>query len=167
MSECIVLGSARRVWLDLAEAGGAQGRDVMAVNDIGMHYPGDLTHWYSNDAKMLGHWSDARRPGYSKAGALHSNNPGRQGVRVWDNLVGGNSAVNAVCVALELGYERVIVCGVPLDETGHYFDPPWINTSYNNEAEFDEWRRRVAYFAGRVTSMSGKTREILSGNTDN
>ncbi len=164
----IVVASAKCAWDDMEAALDiAPSAEIMAVNDIGMHIPNSIKHWYSNDVKMLVNWYNARRPTYNRDIFLHSNFDGREGVRHWPDMVAGNSSVNAVCVGLELGYDRVYLCGAPLDDTGHYFDPHWIKTSYNNDCEFDEWRRRSVLFAGRVFSMSGKTREILNAVVSN
>lgn len=66
-----------------------------------------------------------------------------------------------VCLAMQ--YERVIVAGVPLDRSGHFFDPPPDMGGCDEDyAVFaSAWHESVDDFAGRVKSMSGVTREIL------
>ncbi len=163
MKECIVIGSGRCVWDDLARTNTVC-RDVMCINDIGMHYPGPIRHWYSNDGVMLKYWHQARRPEYNKDIKLHSNN-GAGGsidpsIRVWE-WVHGNSGINAVKTALALGYDKVIVCGMPLDDSGHYFDSPWGVTNYNNNSVLDDWVRYAVECRGKVISVSGNLRRIL------
>lgn len=167
--DLIVLGSARCIWSDFAAASGkllGKNYEVMAVNDIGMHFPGDLRHWYSNDAWMLSAWKRARRPDYNKNIILHTNNGAgtfiKDDMKVWD-WVCGNSGINAVQTGIALGYNDIYVCGIPLDESGHYFDPEWKKTSYSNENAFDEWRRYRLNWGGHVKSMSGNTKLILEG----
>ena len=168
VSICIVLGSARCVWDDYLEAVNNchEPFEVMCINDIIMHFPGNVKHAYSNDAQMLPKWEAARRPGYPRVGHLHSNNGAggsvNERVKIWD-WVHGNSGVNAVLTALALGYRRVIVCGIPLDNTGHYFSPHWGVSGYDNEASLDEWRKHAVEWGNSVISMSGNTREILNG----
>jgi len=83
-----------------------------------------------------------------------------EGVGVVD-LVGGNSGVNAALLGVRLGYCDILLCGIPLDASGWYFSPPWVNSSYDNECELDEWARRRVVFKGIVRSMSGRIGSIL------
>ena len=81
----------------------------------------------------------------------------------------GSSALPACYVGLALGYESILLAGVPLDDTGHFFDPPedhhlrkdrkWSN--FTNEAQEYIWRN--ARLDGRVKSFSGRSREWLGG----
>jgi hypothetical protein len=123
-----------------------------------MHVP-ELHHWYSNDVGMLLKWSQARRPGYNTP-KLHSMKSGPN-VTVWPVWGQGTSPLNAAKVGVMMGYEKVVLCGVPLDNSGHYFDPPWIGTNFANEVT-DTW---LAHWDRQglenVFSMSGRTREIL------
>lgn len=153
------------MWDDLTKLGDIRAYDVMCINDIGMHYPGVVKYWYSNDAVMLKYWAQARRPGYNKDIKLHSNN-GAGGsidpsITLWD-WVHGNSGINAVKTALALGYDRVVLCGVPLDNTGHYFDPPSVMTNYDNNSVLDDWEKFAVQSKESVTAMSGNLKRILS-----
>lgn len=163
----IILGGGRCVWDDYDMVRHHK-HDIMAVNDVGMHIPSPLAHWYSNDAAMIPKWVSCRR--YAGVGKLHTNNGAGvgvpSGIRMWD-FVGGNSVINAVEVGLALGYADIVVCGAPLDNSGWYFSPIWEESHYNNENELDEWRRRVVKFSGRVKSMSGNTKRILDGTINN
>jgi len=164
MKTCVVVGSGRCVWDDLERAEDIIGMDVMCINDIGMHYPGVVTHWYSNDAVMLGRWALARRPGLPTGTRLHTNNgaggPVGEGMRVWE-WVHGNSGINAVKTAFALGYDRVVICGMPLDDKGHYFDPPCVTTNYNNNSTLDDWVKYAVDCKEKVTVMSGNLKEIF------
>lgn len=157
----IVLGSGRCVWDDISRVNIKA--DYMAVNDVGMHFPGFLNHWYSNDVEMLRRWASARRPGYNLNFETHSCNPG---VKHHHHLTGnGTSSLNAVVVGKRLGYEKIILCGIPLDDSGHYFDPPWIKTNFSNEVPRDG--DQIKFWSQQdlrgVYSMSGRTRELLGG----
>lgn len=73
----------------------------------------------------------------------------------WDSQwnTGGGSAMYATLFGLEvLGFERVILCGCPL-EAGDYL--------YNFEADGIWQHRARVIFQGRVRSMSGNTRRLL------
>ena len=69
----------------------------------------------------------------------------------------------AVRVAISLGYERVILAGVPLDNERGHFDQKgdW------DEAQFHRttWMVRYEELAGKVKSMSGWTRGLLGPPT--
>jgi len=82
---------------------------------------------------------------------------------VWPCKLTGTSALFATRVALALGYEEVVLCGVPLDETGRYYSAPWDKGVSLNVVDMKEWEEYVPVFEGRVKSMSGRTRELLGG----
>lgn len=165
----LVCGSARCVWGDLEPWRGS-GHDIMAVNDVGMHIPLDIAHWYSNSAEELHFWRHNRRRDYSRDFITHawagSDNSYSIDYR-WPVPGHGTSSLNACYVGLLMGYERIILCGVPLDDSGHYFDPPWQITHFSRSPRSVD--NKVRYwsnaaervFGGRVKSMSGRTREIL------
>lgn len=162
----IILGGGRCVWDDYSHCRSIP-HDIMAINDVGMYVPTPLTHWYSNDAAMLPKWKSCRR--YQGAGQLHTNNGAgvgvADGIKVWD-IPYGNSGINAVLVGLGLGYNEIVVCGIPLDGSGWFFSPPWEESGYNNNYELDAWMSNIVNFSGRVRSMSGRTKEILDGTND-
>ena len=55
---------------------------------------------------------------------------------------------------LGLGYSKIYLCGVPLDNGPHYFDPPWTHTNFERSGGLREWQNaRDRYFEGRVVSM--------------
>lgn len=162
----VILGGGRCVWDDYAQVRHRE-HDIMAINDVGMHIPAPLSHWYSNDAAMLPKWASCRR--YAGRGQLHTNNGAgvgvQDGIRVWD-FVHGNSGINAALVGMALGYDNIIVCGVPLDGSGWYFSPPWESSGYNNDYELDIWRKYKLEFAGRVKFISGRVKELFNGAND-
>ena len=163
----IVVGSGRGVWDDLSET--PKG-DIMAVNDIGMHLPYPLAHWYSNDDKMLPHWIRARRPryviDYPSNMRTHTCGEGPEGIEKWPWPGGGTSGLGAVFTGLALGYEQIIICGMPLDNGPHYFDSPHTKTNFGNQVPGDRPRfwthARDNIFQGRVKSMSGRTKKLLN-----
>lgn len=172
----VIVGPGRTVWDDL-ELVNVNG-DVMAVNDIGMHLPLPFKHWYSNDARQMASWLGARRRRYQQefpTPLLHSCHNGTQIRWHWGNH--GSSGLQACLVGLALGYEEITLCGIPVDNSGHYFDPPeghrlqfnangwpkggsWSGFDRENERRF--WKKAKSHiFEGRVHSMSGWTATIL------
>jgi len=172
---CMIAGGARCVWADMAALGvrgGADngGWDVMCVNDIVMHYPGRVRHFYSNDHYWMPRWLAARRELLTKryGGVDHTHSCGEGGQSTWPWPGHGSSALGAVYTALAMGYAPVVLVGVPLDNQPHYFHPDWELTNFQREVGAKEsgdmmyWsdaNRKL--FRGRVRSMSGRTRELL------
>lgn len=171
----IVVASGRCVWDDL-EALGLKGGHytgayhVMCVNDVVMHYPGRVSHLYSNDRRRIPGWLQIRRDEIQREyGAVDHTHSCRDGAKhKWPWPGHGSSSLGAVYTGLAMGYEEIVLCGVPLDDSGHYFDPHWKKTNFTREVgqkasgEMMYWANAAKNcFKGRVKSMSGRTRELL------
>lgn len=168
-----VVASAKCVWDDLEKAGLAKNDDthfdVMCVNDMILHYPGRVEHVYSNNHKYIPYWLRARRDQYvSRWGLIkhsHSNKVG--GKHTWPWPGHGTSSLNAVYTAIALGYEDIRLCGVPLDNGPHYFEPDWMKTNFEQivgvrDGRMKYWENaKDKIFEGRVKSYSGRTRDLL------
>lgn len=166
---CIVVGGGRCVWNDIQRAQ-RFARSVITINDITMHLPMKIDHVYSNDHLWLPKWKAARRDmlekQFGETGPTHSNTVG--GDITWPWPGHGSSGLGATYTALALGYSPVVLCGIPLDDSGHYFDPPWVESNFLREVPlkgnstmkyWHDARERV--FQGKVFSMSGRTRDLL------
>ena len=169
----IILGGARCVWED-CEKVMPQIRSpswhVMTVNDIVMHATFHVKHAYSNHADLLEHWVKGRHPPKkSKFGTpmKHTGNNETCGATWWPLPMHGTSSLNAVYVGLMMGYGEIILGGIPLDDSGHYFDPPWVESNFTKEVPEREhgprfWENAARkVFHGRVRSLSGRTRDLL------
>jgi hypothetical protein len=171
----VICAGGKCVWDDLAllgVRGGSDngGWDVMTVNDITMHYPGRIRHLYSNDHRMIPYWLGARRKQYERAyGPIEYVHTCRVGAKYcWPWPGHGTSALGAVYTGLAMGYDRIVLCGAPLDNTPNYFSPDWELRNFTNEVsvkadgEMQYWGAAAKKcFRGRVKSMSGRTRELL------
>lgn len=169
----IIIAGGRCVWEDLSKIRiNTEEMDIMAVNDVGMHLPYKVKHWYSNDNVMLPKWLAARRPKFRRdppydegqSIATHSCNPGVK--YHWQIPGHGTSGLNAVYVALLMGYDDIIICGMPLDDTGHYFDAPWETSNFTREAPDRDtgiryWSNAAQHFEGKVKAVSGRLLKIL------
>ncbi len=172
---CLVVGGAACVWSDVrpfaADYGGKFGGkyDVIAINDIGMHFPGPVKHLYSNNTRFLKLWQAARRDQFCSTYGfiqhLHSNHAGQI---FWPWPGAGTSALGATYTALALGYDEFILCGVPLDNTPHYFEPQWRKSSFTRQVplkgsgQIKYWAAAAKnVFQGKVTAQSGRLTEIL------
>jgi hypothetical protein len=161
----LVLGGGRSVWDDYAKVRPWKG-EIMAVNDIGAHLHDRIRHWVTLHPEYLPGWRTYREKhnyGDRVPPMCHSHKV-REGVDVaWAlSAVGGTSGLFAVKVGLLLGYDEIVLAGVPMTGDGHYFDPPWYRTEFADRANEMEWRSAIRnLFKGRVTSLSGKTAEWI------
>jgi len=158
----LILGGASCVWEDVEAALDLAEFDcIIAANDVGAHWSGPLDHWVSLHPEKLNGWLRARREkGYPDGFTTwsHKKQAGCNVDRATDDWK-GSSGLFAVKVARELGYERIVLCGVPLNAEGaHFFDAkPWkAFQGFRNG-----WLNHRAEIAPYVRSVSGWTREIL------
>ncbi len=76
--------------------------------------------------------------------------------------VGATSGCFGALVGLMLGYTEIVLAGIPMDNGGHFFDPPWYTTDMEDKTVHRQWGwARDNVFKGRVTSLSGYTRKWL------
>ncbi len=168
----VILGSGRCVWDDFSAflTEFSFQADIMCVNDTVIHYPGLIRHFYSNDFNRSPHMIKARRPELTKAygGIAHTHSCRKGANYLWPWAGHGTSSLNAVYTGLALGYDSLVLCGVPLDDSGHYFDPPWVKTNFIKEVgrkgsgKVKYWHSAaVNVFEGRVSAMSGRLKEMF------
>lgn len=175
---CLVVGSAACVWDDLDRLGVRgdlnNGWHTICVNDVIQHYPGVVNHGFSYQYRWLQHWVGGRRETicshkvsekWGGVGLTHS----RVNAQVnWPWPGNGTSSLGAALTAVALGYDPIVLCGVPLDDGPHYFEPPWATCNFTNEVgnrigdgKMIHWHTTAKCFKGRVKSQSGRTREML------
>lgn len=170
MTLALVLGGGRDVW---AEAGAAlemaQPDLTVAVNDIGVRWPGRLDLWATLHPEKLAAWRSAR--------ALRGLDPAREHIAhelqagvdreqtyLWPGMnASGSSGLYAVKLALEAGAQRVVLAGVPMTAEGaHFFDAaPWGERGAFTEA----WDIALPRLRETARSMSGWTKELLGAPT--
>jgi len=174
-SRLVIVGGGRCVWDDLASMNIRPGVEndnwhVMCVNDIVMHYPGKVTHFYSNDHRWISNWLKARRElhtrKYGNITNVHSCNTGARYNWPWPGH--GSSGLNAVYCGIAMGYAPIVLTGIPLDDSGHYFDPPWVKTNFHREVgtmtdgNMMYWHNaKTKHFKGNVYGTSGRTADLL------
>lgn len=161
---CIVLGGASTVVSEYADAL-AQGRfdGAVIVNLLGREWPAPLDAWVSLHTEHL------KKP-WRAGRELRGLEPHHRLIGMGDcehrfpgQDKGGSSGLFAVKVALdELGFDRVVLCGVPITPTAHFDDPePWRHAKHYP----DGWRQALPHIEGRVRSMSGFTKDLLGAPT--
>jgi hypothetical protein len=171
---CIVIASGRCLWDDL-EACPFVAKDhlpkcdVIGVNFAGVFWHNPLKHWVSIHGEYFKYWFTWRREQMKhEEPQTHSTDrkPSRESPyvkNIWPFVnSGGTSGLCAIYVALGLGYSKVILCGLPLDASGHFYTSPYRKHAFGNRSQEKCWENsRDLYFKDRVRSMSGKTKEII------
>lgn len=175
----VVCGDAACVWDDLRRFGAASaagrgcvekpGWDFMTVNRLVETFPGVIEHIYSNEPALLRRFVAARRQEYEFPLPVHSHscNPGAD--HLWPFGGHGTSGLGGVLVGIGLGYEQIVLCGLPLDDGSHNGEPPWRKSNFTRECAANVATGRNQFWAlamrhafdGRVRSMSGRTMEWL------
>lgn len=160
-----IIGGARCVWNDLEAHPGPRG-DIMVVNDIGMYLDWPVDHWVSMHRNYLATWIKLRRWHSLAFGGdfeshAHESYEGITNAWYLDNVF-PYSGMFAVQVAVALGYERIVLCGIPQDTQLNFFDPPW--TKKNHADCNQSLLQNISLnpvFKQCVRSMSGWTRELF------
>jgi len=167
MKRALILGGAECVLADLTKHCAQYGSLpwlVIAANKIGMFYPGHLDHWVTMHPEQLAPWKKHRR-----------RRGGNDDYVTWagrrPDLVdrvtthsGGSTGLFAAKVALvDLGCERVVLCGVPMDDTPHFIRGA-VGDHY--EQYRCQWEAYIQELAACVRSWSGWTRELLGAPTE-
>lgn len=162
---CLVLGGAECVFRDVEAAldlGEFQG--IGGANHIGIYWEGTFDFWVSlHGDKLLKPWRETRRrAGLPDHLSLHTH------PTTWHRFPGqtkpGSSGLYALKVALcDLGFDRAVLCGIPLEiEAAHFDTPgPWRPASHYQHG----WVQALPHIRARARSMSGWTRQLLGAPT--
>ncbi len=178
----VVCGDAIGIWSDLEEFGCRRdvhrgsveknGWDFLTVNKLIETFPGNVEHSYSNEPSVLVRFIAARRCEYTREfeGPRHTHSISQGTKWVWPFGGHGTSGLGAVLTGLGLGYDHIVICGMPLDDGPHNGEPPWRKCAFKtseaagnvNTGMNSHWKKAIELaFEGRVKSMSGRTREWL------
>lgn len=169
LKTCLVIGGADCVWDDLDRyTGPIDG--MAACNDVGAEV-GGICAWISGHPNYWtekGWLAKRRANGFADVPLYaHKVQPGSpEGVIVTSLYLPGqkgtgSSGLFAGKVALiDLGFDRIVFCGVPMLATPHFFDDvPWRAASAI--AFRRQWLGITLEYRNRMKSMSGWTRELL------
>lgn len=168
-----VLGGANTLSSDHERALKLLGREpdtMIMTNDTARDWKGDVPHFCTLHTEKMPKWiADRKAQGLPDALNYWTSNvktipPEHKGlyrnVKSWN----GSSGLLGVTVALHLGYEKVILCGVPLDKKAcHYFDDKdWMDAPRYRSA----WTKHLHLMKGKVKSFTGWTNLILGEPTE-
>ena len=165
MIDLIILGGSRNVWSDYKKIRKKSAR-VMAINYVALHCPDPIHYIVSMHSEALGSIRDLREKAERNRGHVMGKAPIQtHGIEkhpgvdfVHETIHGGSSGLFAALLAVKLGYENIVLCGIPLDNEGNFYDPPWVNDRFSNK-KFRGWKTSDLH--GKITSMSGWTREYF------
>jgi hypothetical protein len=156
----LVIGSAGCVWDDAAaalELGEFQG--VVGCNLAAIYWPGQMDAWVTLHFEKFNLWAERRRrarlPPHRSEIGLKQTLPHFAG-----QTSVGSSGLYALKVALiDLGYERAVLCGVPMShEAAHFDDPkPWKSAHVYRKG----WLEALPEIKDRARSMGGWSAELL------
>jgi len=141
---------------------------VVAVNDVGCHWPRDLHHWVSLHPEKLVGWAALRAQYRHPSGYVTWGRAGRpcdRHVKAW---AGGSSGMYGVQVAQVVGCSRVVLCGIPMTAAAHFAEStvhvlrqPWTAVAGHWRA----WEAQGYRMQGWAKSMSGRSQEMLGAPT--
>ena len=170
----VICADAACIWADLKNFGcrsangvAKDGWDFMCVNRAVETFPGKIEHAYSNQSVVLRRFIRSRRDEYVHefGGPLHNHAVHGDGWSVeWPWIGHGTSGLGAALTAVALGYGRVVLAGMPLDDGPHNGEPPWRLTRFTTEAPNgnEHWKKAIdVAFDGKVKSLSGRTKDWL------
>lgn len=162
------------MWSDLSEAlnlAVSQGYKprMAALNYAGIFVP-VLDHWFITRPDLVSYFAVMREnmcPERTMSGVRVAT----PGVPVMPRMcetheyfaipTKGTIAMFAVKVLSSLGYGKIILAGVPLDDkTGYFFRAPW-ETFWMSDATRPHWEEMAEKLRPQVRSMSGYTSELL------
>lgn len=174
MVTALVVGGAHCVWDDLEKAREFGPFDATAcINDMLAHYEGPVDYAVSLHPEHFGRWLGEREakgfPPPAKVVA-HKGNTQEERRHVypldivtdfrWPGMTdSGSSGLFAVKVLLEEGFDRIVLCGVPMDpQQSHFHDK---DNWHHADTFFPAWERMFDHYGEQTRSVSGRTKDLL------
>ncbi len=161
-----IIGSGKTLWEDYAKSQELMpGTDTIAVNLSAMVIP-LVTHLFSWHHKQIGHIKGWRRAEWcDEKSIVHSVKEGNNIDWAW-RFNGGTSVsgLSAIDLAWLLGYRRIALVGIPMDNNG-YFCKPYDNPDMHDRYRHGEIRYLHGFYKDSVRSFSGVTKDIMGEPT--
>ena len=164
MATAIILGGGKTVLQEYEQAKKLCKPDIIiCVNDIGCEIK-ECDIWATLHPEKLGAWISKRNDnGYKLPEKIVSFKRVEYVNTIldyrWTGSSGsGSSGLFAVKTALSLGYNKIVLCGVPINKESHYFS----SKAWSECDSFSgTWREQQGILKKYVRSMSGYTRNLL------
>jgi hypothetical protein len=175
----LILGGGKGLWEDYFAAREVMpSSHIMCVNDIAAQFKAEkIQHAVSLHHRLLPAVCIMRKEkGMLEKVCRHSSSRGARedsaDVYWCMQNGGGTSGLFATKIAIAMGSKHIILCGLPIDSSGHYFDPPTPEDNRTtkfaeNHSSFAEWRdmKKSKLVMSRVRSMSGNTGNLFGKPT--
>lgn len=170
----LIVGDSAGVWEDVAgfRALGVK-HDVMLLNHAALGYPFRYQHYVAGDSHMADMQAIAKI--VPERVIKHCWNPNSFGFDVrWlkMNRAGwsGTTANLAIKIAVILGYLKIVLAGVPMDFSGHWYDeflpPDDRKRQSDHRHHLWKWNELACRPQARLMrSMSGNTKDNLGEPT--
>lgn len=166
----LVIGGAHCVFNDIENYDGPID-GVVACNDVGAEYPGELTAWVSLHPDKFAKWAEKREAnGHPPCPQYFGHRTGTSGqikgipIKQTPYMFPGqkqtgSSGLFALKVALlDLGFDRAVLAGIPMEQTPHFFDgKAWKSADNFRKA----WLTVPDEYMMRAKSLSGWTSVLL------
>lgn len=186
MTTALVIGGGACVWEDVYAARHIRRDAVIACNEIGIEWPGELRAWVSLHSRSFDsgpNWRQKRDDRGHPTPQQLFGHPAAFGRRPRDNSQidgfvtatpydfagekSGSSGLFAAKVALvDLGFDRVVFAGVPMTPTAHFngrtnWTKPNASGRTSAHGFRNSWLAVPQEYRDRMRSMSGWTRVLL------
>lgn len=164
MAVALVLGGASCLWADVSAALElGEYAAVIGCNDAGASWPGQLDAICSlHEDKLRKIWLVRReRAGYPPPKLIGTKASHEH--RFDGQTASGSSGLFALKLALvDLGFDRAVLCGVPMDCSPHFFGGDfWPGAKSHKRG----WEQALPVIHERVRSTSGWSAELLGEPT--
>jgi len=165
----VVVGCAECVWDDISSVS-FNGKDVLVLSDMGMFFPGTITHWASCHPNIIVGGKlvrDQRRYHEDFLSHIPDYAAPKIGDVTWTiPKLAGTSGMFGTLIGIGLGYTKIILAGIPLNRSGHFWNPK-IKVKFDKSGIRLSWQQiSQKIFNNKVRSLSGWTRELLGSPTE-
>lgn len=189
MKSALVIGCAANVWEDLKAAEALTKYDaVYCVKQMGVHYPKKFDVWVTLHPEAMDVYEIERKAlGFPNGYQIVAPPPEELGMhgkkgniarRVsyrWnkDSNMSASSGIYGAKVAMQDGFERIVLAGIPMTPEGGHFLPEGKTVAgrtrgkvWSDHASFVcGFNFAIPFLKGKVKSMSGHTKEVLGAPT--
>lgn len=170
----LIVGDAKSVWDDIARFRALDvPHDTMLINHVPLGYPYPYQHYVAGDSHMADMQAVAKI--VPKKVTKHCWNPNSIGFDVrWlrMNKAGwsGTTANLAIKIAIILDYYKIVLAGVPMDNSGHWYDEFLSSEDRKRQSDHRhhlwKWNELACRPQARLMrSMSGNTKDNLGEPT--
>ena len=169
----IVLGSAPCLWDDIDASNDITSGEfeIIAVNGAGVLFEGNLDIWVSVHGPKLVNWIEKRRAlgldmNFDAYANFAKSEKSGDVIRWNRSSCNGSSGLLAALVAIELGFDKLILCGMPIDGENRITSDGEVAAGMTPYHHYQRgWTLLQGILREHVRSMSGWTRETFGAPT--